>query len=217
MASTATAKGRLAEAAFALFDERGYEQTTIEDIAARAGLSRTTFFRSFRSKEDVIFPDHATILAAIRGRLSASTPQTALVAVSEAARLVLLQYLTEGHRARSRYALISTVPALRARETASVQQYQRIFVDYISDWMGGEDGPVLRAELMANAIITAHNHVLRRWLRAEVQDPEAEFDAAMAQVLELFAERDHDTSAVLVLRTTRNLQELAPQLQRLLG
>ncbi len=48
---------RLAQAAFALFDERGYEQTTVDDITERAGLGRTTFFRHYRSKEDVIFPD----------------------------------------------------------------------------------------------------------------------------------------------------------------
>jgi AcrR family transcriptional regulator len=213
----APAKERLAEAAFALFDERGYEQTTVDDIAARAGVGRTTFFRSFRSKEDVIFPDHDEILTAIRGRLSASTPQTALVAVSEAARLVLLHYLAEGSRASSRYALVSTVPALRARETASIQQYQRLFFGYIYEWMGGQLGSALRAELMANAVVTAHNHVLRRWLRRESDAPEAEFDAAMGEVLELFAEpRDTEGAAVLILRTSKDLRELAPRLQQLL-
>ena len=52
-----SARERLAGAAFALFDERGYEQTTVDDITERAGLGRTTFFRHYRSKEDVIFPD----------------------------------------------------------------------------------------------------------------------------------------------------------------
>jgi AcrR family transcriptional regulator len=54
--SKPAARDRLAQAAFALFDERGYEQTTVDDITERAGLGRTTFFRHYRSKEDVIFP-----------------------------------------------------------------------------------------------------------------------------------------------------------------
>ncbi|WP_217709698.1 helix-turn-helix domain-containing protein [Amycolatopsis sp. Hca4] len=56
------AKERLTEAAFALFAERGYEQTTVDDITDRAGVGRTTFFRTFRTKEDVIFPDHEVLL-----------------------------------------------------------------------------------------------------------------------------------------------------------
>ena len=221
----ASAKERLTEAAFALFDERGYEQTTVDDIAARAGVGRTTFFRRFRSKEDVIFPDHDELLAAIASRLAISTPETALVAVSEAARLVLLHYLAEGRRARSRYGLTSTVPALRNRETASIQQYQRLFVDYIAEWMGDGAGTALRAELMANAVVTAHNHVLRRWLRGNTDTPEAEFDAAMTEVVELFGdqppvtedgEEEEEAASILVLRTNKDLQDFLPRLQRLL-
>jgi len=60
--SKQSARDRLAEAAFALFAERGYEQTSIDDITERAGLGRTTFFRHYRTKEDVIFPDHDRLL-----------------------------------------------------------------------------------------------------------------------------------------------------------
>ena len=102
-----TARERLAEAAFALFDERGYEQTTVDDITERAGLGRTTFFRHYRSKEDVIFPDHDRLLEQIAERLRTSSHATALTAVSDAVRLVLLHYVDEGDLARRRYALTS--------------------------------------------------------------------------------------------------------------
>ncbi|HVV22936.1 MAG TPA: helix-turn-helix domain-containing protein, partial [Pseudonocardiaceae bacterium] len=77
-------KHRLTEAAFALFEQHGYEHTTVDDIAEHAGVSRATFFRTFRSKEDVIFPDHDEMLRAVDARLAGSTQQTALVAVAEA-------------------------------------------------------------------------------------------------------------------------------------
>ena len=48
----ANTRERLIEAAFALFDERGFEETTVEDVAERAGVGRTTFFRAFKSKEE---------------------------------------------------------------------------------------------------------------------------------------------------------------------
>lgn len=217
-----TARERLIEAAFELFDERGFEQTTVEDIAERAGVGRTTFFRSFRSKEQVIFPDHDALLSAIAERLSASTPETAVVAVSEAARLVLLHYLAEGGRARRRYALTRTVPALRDRERAGIQQYERLFSEFIHRWMGGGPETALRAELMANAVVTAHNHVLRHWLRGETDEPEKEFDAAMAEVIDLFGPRstggagEGTRTAVVLLQTDRDLDDLRPRIERLL-
>src|SRR5215475_7574840 len=159
------ARERLAEAAFALFDERGYEQTTVDDITERAGLGRTTFFRHYRSKEDVIFPDHDRLLQEIDQRLRTSSHATALAAVSDAVRLVLLHYLDEGDLARRRYALTSKVPALRDREIVSVARYQRLFREFITAWMAGRaEYTALQAELMAAAVVSAHNHVLRRWL-----------------------------------------------------
>ncbi|MFD1663094.1 TetR/AcrR family transcriptional regulator [Streptomyces caeni] len=214
---------RLADAAFALFDERGYEQTTVDDIAERAGVGRTTFFRHYRSKEEVIFPDHDRLLALIRDRLATSSNSTALVAVSDAVRLVLLHYLDEGDLARRRYALTSKVAALRDREIASVARYQRLFREFISDWMGDPTKSAsLRAELMAAAVVAAHNHVLRRWLRGEASDPVAEVDEAMHEVLALFPSPQSPHPAgdggttVVAFRTGQDLDALLPSLRRLM-
>lgn len=216
-----SARERLVDAAFALFGERGFERTTVDDIAERAGVGRTTFFRHFGSKEQVIFPDHDGLLDAIRTRLSASRPATATVAVSEAARGVLEHYVAEGDRARERYALTRTVPALRDRERAGIQQYERLFTGFIHDWLGGGPDTALRAELLANAVVTAHNHVLRGWLRGEVDDPEKAFDTAMAEVAALFGVTGRpaagDTgTAVVVLRSDRDPDDLRRRIEDVL-
>src|SRR3954466_1053545 len=49
------ARGRLEKAAMELFQNRGYPQTTVEEIAARAGLTERTFFRYFADKREVLF------------------------------------------------------------------------------------------------------------------------------------------------------------------
>jgi AcrR family transcriptional regulator len=219
--SKPAARTRLADAAFALFDERGYEQTTVDDIAERAGLGRTTFFRHYRSKEDVIFPDHDRLLELIRDRLATSSHSTALVAVSDTVRLVLLHYLDEGDLARRRYALTSKVATLRDREIASVARYQRLFREFIADWMGDPtESASLRAELMAAAVVAAHNHVLRRWLRGESADPVEEVDEAMREVLALFPTpqsrpRTDGGTTVVAFRTGQDLDALLPSLRRL--
>jgi AcrR family transcriptional regulator len=216
-----SARDRLAQAAFDLFNECGYEQTTVDDIAERAGLSRATFFRNYRSKEDVIFPDHDRLIEKVRDRLQSSSQATALAAVSDAVRLVLLHYLDEGDLARRRYALTSKVPALREREIVSVARYQRLFREFITDWMADStESAALRAELMAAAVASAHNHVLRRWLRGDTTDPVREVDEAMREVISLFAARaadaDSDGTTVIAFRTSQSLDSLLPAIQDLL-
>lgn len=243
--SKTPARDRLAQAAFDLFDERGYEQTTVDDITERAGLGRTTFFRYYRSKEDVIFPDHDRLLHQLRERLASSSSKTALVAVSDAVRLVMLHYLEEGDVARRRYALTSRVPALRDREIVSVARYQRLFREFIASWLGdGDDRVSLRAEMMAAAIVAAHNHVLRRWLRGESPDPLPELDESLGQVIALLVASDvaarevvstdavtnagdaaggsttgeaTDGTAIVAFRTSTDLQTLVSSLKKIVG
>jgi AcrR family transcriptional regulator len=219
--SRPSARDRLAEAAFDLFGERSYEQTSIDDITERAGLGRTTFFRHYRSKEDVIFPDHDRLLEQIAERLQTSSDGTALVAVSDAVRLVLRHYIAEGDLARRRYAITSAVPALRDREIASVARYQRLFREFIAGWMGDPGEPAsLRAELMAASVVAAHNHVLRRWLRGESPDPLAEVDQALGQVIDLFAGPDGgavDGTTIVAFRSGQDFDTLLPALRRLMA
>jgi hypothetical protein len=66
---------------------------------------------------------------------------------------------------------------------------------------------------MAAAVVSAHNHVLRRWLRREAIDPVREIDAAMAEVVALFTQPASQPSTggsvVLVLRDDRDPEEVA--------
>jgi AcrR family transcriptional regulator len=230
--TTTPARERLVDAAFDLFDERGYEQTTVDDIAERAGVGRTTFFRHYRSKEDVIFPDHDRLLEAITQRLAEAPPGPPVIAVSNAVRLVLLRYVEEGDRARRRYVLTSQVAALRDREIATLAKYQRLFREFIiADAKPTPDpvpDPALGAELAAACVVSAHNHVLRRWLRGDTDDPVAELDAAMARVLELFSRSGESSSTesggarengsgdgatIVVFSTAQPIEELLPSIR----
>jgi AcrR family transcriptional regulator len=221
-----TARERLAEAAFALFDERGYEQTTVDDITERAGLGRTTFFRHYRTKEDVIFPDHDRLLEQVAERLRTSAQGSHLGAVVDAVRLVLLHYVDEGDLARRRYALTSKVPALHDREIVSGARYQRLFREFIAGRRpdaarspAGEPAQ-LRAEMAAAALVAAHNHVLRRWLRGESPDPVRELDEALRLVTELFAAPPGEPeggTTVVAFRTGQDIDSLIPALRRIAG
>jgi AcrR family transcriptional regulator len=109
---------RLALAALELFAERGYENTTVTDIAQRAGLTKSTFFRHFQDKREVLFGD-GTMTALVAGAIAAA-PATAtpLEAVAQALDAVGRQAFTPARREFSarRRAVIAANPELQERE-----------------------------------------------------------------------------------------------------
>ncbi|MEV4945427.1 TetR family transcriptional regulator [Streptomyces sp. NPDC053755] len=183
----------LATAAMELFATKGYEATTVDEIAAAAGVARRTFFRHFRSKEEAIFPDHDDTLVRAEAVLNAAPPhEHPLDTVCRGIKEVMKMYAGSPAVSVERYRLTREVPTLREREIASVARYERLFTRYLlghfdeRDHHDGNDDPLL-AEVAASAVVTAHNHVLRRWLRAGGQgDVEAQLDHAFAIVRETF-------------------------------
>ncbi len=183
----------LATAAMELFATKGYEATTVDEIAATAGVARRTFFRHFRSKEEAIFPDHDDTLVRAEAVLNAAPPhEHPLDTVCRGIKEVMKMYAGSPAVSVERYRLTREVPTLREREIASVARYERLFTRYLlghfdeRDHHDGNDDPLL-AEVAASAVVTAHNHVLRRWLRAGGRgDVEAQLDHAFAIVRETF-------------------------------
>lgn len=213
---------RIVDAAFELFVEQGFEGTTVDDVTERAGVGRTTFFRHFRAKEDAVLPDHDGLLTRVEERLAATDPLAERV--TEAARVVLDHYLAEGERARVRHRLAASVPAIRSRETAGHRAYQRAFLAAVSAELGEGPEAELEAELVANAVVTAHNVVLRRWLRGVTETPAAEFDRALARATEPLrpdtsGSRTPQSAAVVeaARRSAELLDELLPHLRQLGG
>ncbi|WP_256361594.1 TetR family transcriptional regulator [Streptomyces sp. TRM70350] len=183
----------LAAAAMELFATKGYEATTVDEIAAQAGVARRTFFRHFRSKEEAIFPDHDDTLIRAEAVLNAAPAhEHPLDTVCRGIKEVMKMYAARPEISVARYKLTREVPTLREAEIASVARYERLFTRYLlghfdehaHDDVG--DDPLL-AEVAASAVVTAHNHVLRRWLRAGGQgDVEAQLDHAFAIVRKTF-------------------------------
>jgi len=213
-----TTRDDIARAAFRLFASRGYDATSVEDIAAEAGVSRSTFFRAYGSKEAVIFPDHDELLARVEDRLRTSHEDSALDAVTDAVKIVLFHYVAEGERARERYRLTSTVTALRDRELVSGARYQRLFRHYLTQWNEGSEPSELRAEVTAAAVVAAHNRVLRRWLRGECNNPRREVEAALAVVHGLLEpRRDDGPGAVVILRSDASIEAVEAAVREVLG
>jgi AcrR family transcriptional regulator len=157
----------LVAAAVELFHARGYDDTTIDDIAAAAGVGRRTFFRYFRSKEDAISPDHETALARIADVFEAAHPtEPVVVLVLRAGETVFDLYTDDPALSVRRFALTHRVPALRDRESASVDHYRRLFTRHLRQRLAEQPDGELRAAVIGAAVVAAHNVALRSWLAA---------------------------------------------------
>lgn len=155
----------LVAAAARLFTERGYDETTVDDIAAAAGVGRRTFFRYFHGKEDALSPDHERGLARISEVFDSAHPDEPLPSLAlRAAETVFDLYTDDPAVARQRFALTGRVPALRDREAASVHHYRRLFTRELAARLAGQPDGELRAAVTAAALVAAHNQALRRWL-----------------------------------------------------
>jgi AcrR family transcriptional regulator len=111
------ARGRLERAAMELFVERGFEQTTVTEIAARAGLTQRTFFRHYADKREVLFAG-APVLEEFLVNSIASAPDSAAPIDVVAAAVVAVGAVMQERReySRQRQAVIDANPELQERE-----------------------------------------------------------------------------------------------------
>src|SRR5436189_1376435 len=109
-------RGRLEQAAMALYSERGFENTTVAEIAERAGLTERTFFRHFADKREVLFGGSSVLRDLLEREVTeapaGAAPFDAVATALEAAGAVLQP--RRAH-ARQRQAVITATPELRER------------------------------------------------------------------------------------------------------
>lgn len=216
----------LVAAAFQLFLERGYEQTTVDDIVALAGVGRRSFFRYFPSKEDVVFPDHERCLADMTAFLAEGSDDAEPVGrVCDAARLVLRMYAENPTFSVQRYRLTKQVPGLRAYELSVVWRYERALAEYLRRRFAARRDGTLQADVIAAAVVAAHNNALRSWLRSDGQDDaSATVDHALAYVQSAFggapaplAESQPEDVVVVVSRRGAPLWRVVQEIESTLG
>ena len=122
-----------------LFLENGYEQTTIDDICAVAGISRSTFFRSFPSKEDVFASTTSAapqeLLDALRQRPDDETPWTAL---RHALDPLIAHYAATSERARQLAEIARTVPALATYHQHKLKSWQQLLAPEVARRLGAD-------------------------------------------------------------------------------
>ena len=183
----ATTRAELGETAFALFLERGFDATTVDDIAAAAGIGRRTFFRYYASKNDVVWGEFDEGLTALRARLAATPPDVPTYDALREAVLVfnrLDPQVVPLHRRRME--LILHVPALQAHSTLRYASWRRVVAEFVAGRLG-ERPEAAAPQLVAHTVLAATVAAYEQWLA----DPAAALEPLLDQALRMLG-RGHE-------------------------
>ncbi|MGH2979094.1 MAG: helix-turn-helix domain-containing protein [Solirubrobacterales bacterium] len=158
-------RARLERAALELFAGRGYERTTVEDVAARAGVSARTAFRYFPAKADLVFGDAGPDLEALRGHLAA---QDRSIPAIEATRAALgefsLRIGTPINAERTR--VVAASPTLTARAL----EVRELWAEAIAAELAARrklEAPDERARLGGLLIVAILVSAVREWSNSD--------------------------------------------------
>ena len=155
------ARGRLVQAALELYGERGFEQTTVAEIAERAGLTERTFFRHFADKREVLFAGAGALqellVSTVANAPDSLAPIDAAAAGLEAAGASSRRAESS---ARQRQAIIAASAELRERELIKLASLASALADALR--RRGVDDPA--ASLAAEAGIAVFKVAFERWV-----------------------------------------------------
>jgi AcrR family transcriptional regulator len=158
-------RGRLQEAALTLYAERGFDQTTVAEIAARAGLTERTFFRHFADKREVLFGGSALleerIVAGVAAAPEGAGPLEAVGHGAAAAAAMLGEFRRD--LAAKRLAVIAATPELRERELAKLADYAAAVAATLRERGVGEP----QATLAADAGMTVLRVAMEQWVSGD--------------------------------------------------
>ncbi|MBO0805756.1 MAG: mycofactocin system transcriptional regulator [Nocardiopsaceae bacterium] len=182
-----TSREELERAAFALFGAKGFEETTVDDIAAAAGIGRRTFFRYFPSKNDVAWGEFDRELDRMRAMLKDFAPEVPLM---EAVRLALIDFnavpAEQVPLHRRRMELILRVPTLFAHSALRFTAWRQVIAEFVAA-RTGRVGDELAPQAIAHAVLGVALAAYEHWLDDAEADLAALLDDAMRQLDAAFA------------------------------
>jgi mycofactocin system transcriptional regulator len=128
-----TSREAIDRVALALFAARGFEQTTVDDVAAALGVGRRTVFRYAASKNDLVWGDFGVVLTRLRADLASQGETVAPIDAVAAAAVSSNRYPAAAlPDLRVRMTLITTVPALQAHSALRYADWRAVIAEYVA-------------------------------------------------------------------------------------
>lgn len=164
----AATRRQLMDVALRLFDERGFENTTVEEIAAAAEVAPRTFFRYFATKVDVLFGDHDELVELLRETLAARPSSEPVVdAVRRATLEGISQVIANPPLFLTRSRLAASIPAAHARSRYLDADYEDVIAEALAGVRGTDPASDLQARVVARAAWSATRAAREIWVASD--------------------------------------------------
>ncbi|GAA4189801.1 mycofactocin system transcriptional regulator [Gryllotalpicola kribbensis] len=181
----ATTVAQLSHIGLQLFIENGFDETTVDEIAAAAGIGRRTFFRYFASKNDLPWGDFDELVERMRADLAAVPDSEPLYATLTRAVLDFNTYpASELQYHRERMQLLMTVPSLVAHSTLRYESWREVIAEFAARRLGEPVGS-LRPRMIGWVYLAASLGAYEQWLH----DPGSELLEVLRSALDILSER----------------------------
>jgi AcrR family transcriptional regulator len=180
---------RLETAALDLFVENGYEQTTVAQIADRAGLNRATFFRHFADKREILFAGEDVLAGLFAEAIRAASPEATLITCLQAALTAAGDTMTPQRRAAARRRILVVTANSELQERGQLK-HARI-ASSIADALRERGADELTARLAAELGMLAFSVAFERWMKASHDQPFPPFAAKALSDLQARAAELH--------------------------
>lgn len=166
--------------ALRLFTEQGFEETSVEQIAAAAGVSRRTFFRYFDSKADVLWHGFDQEVANLRTALAGAPAGLAPLAAIRTAVVQVNHYTAQDvPELRDRINLISAVPALAASAATHYWAWEGAIIEFAADRLAQPKDALLPVAI-GRATLAVCRAAYEQWVGRADDDLQKYLDAALA-------------------------------------
>ncbi|WP_349260404.1 mycofactocin system transcriptional regulator [Baekduia sp.] len=165
-----TTAEEVGKVALRLFEERGFDETTMDDIAKELGVGRRTLFRYYASKNDMVWGNFDWVLGRLRSELSATGARTPLMTALREAVVVSNTYPADAlPDLRSRMALITTVPALQAHSVLRYAEWRAVVAEFVARRLR-RDVDNLEVGALAYAALAASISAFSHWVAHPEKD-----------------------------------------------
>ena len=168
--SQATTHSELSQIALQLFIERGFDQTTVDEIAKAAGVGRRTLFRYFQTKNDLPWGNFDPLLEHMRTTLARADRTVPII---DALREAVIEFNSfpddELDMHRSRMRLLLNVPTLMAYSTLRYAEWRQVIAEFVAERLGmtpNDLPPQTIAWTSLGICLAAYEH----WLDSEDDD-----------------------------------------------
>ena len=177
------------EAAIDLFADKGFDETTVDEIAEAAGVSRRSFFRYFASKDDLLAQDTLQYGLALQTAIESAPRNSTPLELLQGATLSMTRHVTSLARARKTIEIAARSASARQAYLSRMPEVEDNLTSAYAVRLKDTSGQRIKPRLLASLTLSIANVALVCWFRGEYKDIASSSKQVFLNLSRIFSEQ----------------------------